>query len=438
MDNYSPPARPKQLVGQQMFPEAVKGERGWAFKFIPITGTSPWVWVVVSVGGTTRRGWMPTGPLKPGELLRDSMPIQIPKERTYRPPLLKSTPQQKGTVLYRTLQGIWKGIRENRDTFVAPIVSQEDTSLVERTLFGAFGSQYADLLYRSIIPQLRSIMDDGHFNPTEFLDPKNGVPQITSRWPGDDYAVIYLMISDGVQHGIRNLVNPSAQNNLAIYAGQTTYGSNRCLTGSSCHQWLLIHPNLKHGRCLKYQIARSAKSTVWIPFMLVQKSSSEIQGVGWQDILHVAELTAVVLLKTWNPLVLRTGNAQQMASYARDYEAASSFRSLIEEVSQKTGWNPASTLGTNWTTPIYSMMPEERVWVSWYDIERQSYFFRTRCTTICQNPDPTPKTQTTKKGTVIARARGTRLCFVISGRNLTLPNHLYKAGHLEPGDGVHV
>jgi hypothetical protein len=438
-DYFAPQNRPIQLVGQQLFPEALGGERGWAFKFIPITGTTPWVWVVVSIGGATRRGWMPMGPLKPGEFLCDSMAIEIPRQRTYRHPLQMTTPQQKETVLYRTLQGIWQGIRENRNTFIAPIISQEDTSLAERTLFGAHGSGYADLLYRSISPQLRSIMDPGNFNPKEFLDPKRGVRQMTSSWPSDDYAVIYLMVTDGVQHGIKNLVKPSAQNNLAIYTGQAANGPNRCLTGgSSCHHWLLSHPDLRHGNCVKYKVARTGKNTVWIPFMLVKKSSSEVQNVGWEDLVHVAELTTVILLKTWNPLVLRTMNPQQMGSYARDYEAASAFRALIEDVSQRTGWNPAPTLGTNWTTPIYSMMPEERVWVSWYDIERQSYFFRTRCTTHYYSPDRVLKPQTTKKGTVTARPPGTSLCLNISGRKLTIPTDVYKSGHLEPGDGVHV
>ncbi|KAG8163583.1 hypothetical protein KVR01_006880 [Diaporthe batatas] len=367
------------------------------------------------------------------------MPIQIASQKTYKPPVQKTTPQQKETSLYQTLQGIWQGIRENRDTFLAPIVSQEDTSLAERTLYGCSGDGYADLLYRSISPRLRDIMDHGHFNPTEFLDPKKGVQQMDSKWPSDDYAVIYLMVSEGVQHGIKDLVQPRAQNNLAIYVGQAANGPNRCLTGgSSCHHWLLSHPDLRHGSCVKYKVARTGKRTVWIPFMLIKKSSSEVHGVGWEDIVHVAELTTVVLLKTWNPLVLMTANPQQMGSYARDYEAASAFRALIDKVSQKTGWSPAPTLGTNWTTPIYSMMPEERVWVSWYDIARQSYFFRTRCTTHYYSPDRTLKPKTTKKGTVTARGPGTSLCLNISGRKLTIPNAVNKAGHLEPGDGVHL
>lgn len=382
---------------------------------------------------------MPKGPLKPGEFLRDSMTIEIPGKKIPQPPLQKTTPQQKDTVLYRTLQGIWEGIRNNRDTFLAPIVSQEDIGLAERTLYGSGGAGYADLLYRSISPQLRGIMDQGQFNPREFLNPNRAIRQMTSSWPSDDYAVIYLMISDGVQHGIKKLVNPAVQNDLAIYAGQGANGPNRCLTGgSSCHKWLLSHPELEHGSCMKYKVARTGKETVWIPFMLIQKSSGELQSLGWEDILHVAELTTVILLKTWNPLVLRTTNPHQMGSYARDYEAASIFRALIDDVSQKTGWNPAPTLGTNWTTPIYSIMPEERVWVSWYDTQRQSYFFRTRCTTHFFNPDRALKPVTTKKGTVTPRGSGTTLSIGISGRHMVIPRDIYKEGHLKPGDGVHV
>lgn len=443
MANYvAPRQNPRELVGQQLFPKAVAGERGWAFRFIPVTGSmgSPdyWVWVVVSAGGETRRGWMPKGPLSPGEFLRDSMEIQIPG-KIHQPPVQKATPQQKDTVLYRTLQGIWEGIRSNRDSFLAPIISQEDTSLIKRTLHGSGGTGYPDLLYRSLSPQLRNIMDQGQFNPTEFIDPRNGIRQVTASWPSDDYAVIYMMVTDGVQHGIKNLVNPPPQNDIAIYAGQGANGPNRCLSGgSSCHKWLLSHPELKHGSCMKYKIARTGNNTVWIPFMLIEKSSSELRGLGWEDVLHVAELTTVVLLKTWNPLVLKTVNPQQMGSYARDYEAASVFKALIDIVSQETGWNPAPTLGTNWTTPIYSMMPEERVWVSWYDIERQSYFFRTRCTIHFFKPDRSFKPATTKKGTVIPRGKGPQLCIRISERNWTIPRDVYKEGHRKPGDGVHV
>lgn len=381
---------------------------------------------------------MPMGPLRPGEFFCDSMPIQIPSQKTYKPPLQKTTPQQRDTVLYRTLQGIWEGIRNNRDTFIEPIVSQEDTSLVERTLFGAHGSEYADLLYRSISPQLRQIMDPGSFDPKEFLDPKRAVRQVTSTWPSDDYAVIYLMITDGVQHGLKTLVKPKAQNNLAIYVGQSANGPRRCVVGSTCHHWFLTHPELKTGKGTRYQVARSGKKTVWIPFILMKKSDSEIQSVGWEDLIHVAELTTVVLLKTWNPVVLMTANPQQMGSYARDYEAASAFRGLIDEISQKTGWSPAPTLGTNWTTPVYSMMPEERVWVSWYDIARQSYFFRTRCTIHSHIPDRSLKPQTTKKGSVVARGPGTQLALLISQRKLVIPADVYKTGLLKPGDGVHV
>lgn len=444
MGNYvAPQGTPRELVGQQLFPRALAGERGWASRFISVTGSSGssrhWVWVVVSVGGATRRGWMPKEPLKPGEFLCDSMTIEIPRPKTNQLLPQKATSQQKETVLYRTLQGIWEGIRNNRDTFIAPIVSQEDIGLAERTLYGSGGSGYADLLYRSISPQLHNIMDPGQFDPKEFLDPKRAVKQMTSSWPSDDYAVIYLMVTDGVQHGLKKSVNPSVQNDLAIYAGQGANGPNRCLTGgSSCHRWLLSHPELKHGSCMKYKIARTGKKTVWIPFMLFQKSSSELHSLGWEDILHVDELTTVILLKTWNPLVLKTVNPHQMGSYARDYEAASIFKALIDDVSERTGWNPAPTLGSNWTTPIYSMMPEERVWVSWYDIERQSYFFRTRCTTHFFKSDRALKPLTTKKGTVTPRGSGATLSIRISGRHMVIPRDIYKAGHLKPGDGVHV
>lgn len=221
MGNYVAPGEvPRELGGQQLFSQALAGERGWAFRFIPVTGSTGssdyWVWVVVSVGGTTRRSWIPKGSLKPGEFLCDSMPIDIPGKKIHQPPLQKTTSQQKETVLYRTLQGIWEGIRSNRDIFLAPIVSQEDIGLAERTLYGSGGAGYADLLYRSISPQLRGIMDQCQFNPRDFLDPAKAIRQMTSSWPSDDYAVIYLMVTDGVQHGIKNLVKPSAQNDLPL------------------------------------------------------------------------------------------------------------------------------------------------------------------------------------------------------------------------------
>lgn len=445
MRNYlAPRDGPRELKSRELFPQALAGERGWAFQFKSVTGSKGvpdyWVWVVVSVGGNTRCGWVPREILRPGEFLRDSMPIDIPGQKIHQPlaPLQKATSQQKDTVLYRTLQGIWEGIRNNQDVFLSPIASQEDISLAERTLYGSAGSGYADLLYRSISPRFRSIMDDGQFNPTEFLKSESGIRHMTPSWPGDDYAVIYLMITDGVQHGIKKLVSPRAQNDLAMYTGQGANGPRRCLTTTASHKWLISHPELKVGSCLKYEIARSGNNTVWIPFMMLNKSSSELQSLGWEDILHVAELTTVILLKTWSPLVLSTVNPHQMGSFARDYEAASVFKTLIDDVSQRTGWNPASTLGTNWATPIYSMMPEERVWVSWYDIERQSYFFRTRCTIHFMRPDPALKPVTTKKGTVTARGSGLSLAVRISGRRLTVPRDVVKEGHLNPGDGVHV
>lgn len=46
-------------------------------------------------------------------------------------------------------------------------------------MYGANWEHYAQIIYDSIHPTIRNIMDDGQFSPTEFLDPSKGVRQMT-------------------------------------------------------------------------------------------------------------------------------------------------------------------------------------------------------------------------------------------------------------------
>lgn len=87
-----------------------------------------------------------------------------------------------------------------------------------------------------------------------------------------------------------------------------------------------------------------------------------------------------------------------MGSDARNYESEQAFSRLIDNVSTETSWNREPTLGLNRITPMFSATPEERVWVSWFDRDRQTYFFRTRCTL-----EKTP--QSARLGTVLFVAR---------------------------------
>lgn len=84
------------------------------------------------------------------------------------------------------------------ETVLSPVAHQEDNGLLDKTLYGEYWDRYADLLYKSILPELRGIMDDGQFNPQEFINNPNKVRQITMIWPGLEKAVVYLMITEGV------------------------------------------------------------------------------------------------------------------------------------------------------------------------------------------------------------------------------------------------
>jgi hypothetical protein len=122
---------------------------------------------------------------------------------------------------------------------------------------------------------------------------------------------------------------------FAFYGGQTSSAASRCLTGGVSHRNLLARPDLRAGNCIQYQIARTGRHTYWIPTMLVRKNDPRVQRSTWKNFLHIAELTFVVLMRSWNPRVLRTANIQRMGRYVGDYEAASVFQGLMDQVSRK-------------------------------------------------------------------------------------------------------
>lgn len=411
---------PTRLISQ-----ATAGERGWAMRQWQVTTFSGRIylaWIVISTGGTTRRGWVPVNNLKRGKRRRENIPIELPDEQLQPLPQLPGpTQQQKNSVLYRTIQGLWRMIRDNRDTVLAPVASRDETALIEQTLYGPDSNQYVDLLYSSFVPEVRNVMDNGRFGAGDFLNPANRIRQVTNSWPGDEYACIYAMITEGVTHGLSRFMDQQPTDLFAFYIGQTSNGPSRCLLGGVSHKALLAHPESRNGKCIKYQISRTGRNTFWIPTLLVHKADPRVQKLTWKNFLHIAELTSIVLMKSWNPLVLRTTNAQQMGSYVGGYEAASVFKGLIDHVAKNTGWCPAPVLGTNWTTPIFSAMPEDRSWVAWYDTERNSYFFRTRCTIF-------------RTG----NRQNASLQVKIGGRKVNLPAELFNKGHLKPGDGVHL
>lgn len=251
------------------------------------------------------------------------------------------------------------------------------------------------------------------------------VKQVTKTWPGDEWAVIYAMVTENVQHGLKRCVDPPATNDMAIYIGQSGRTPDRCIIPGNSHLYWIENPHAgQHGSAEKYQIARSGTKTIWIPVMMIKKNDPGLIRLGWTRLLHIAELTFVTLLRSWNPLVLRTSNPHELGSYARDYESAAIFKRFIDEVSIQTTWNPEPTLGMNWTTPIFSQMFWERAWVSWYDRDRQSWIFRTRCTLV----------NTHKKG----KKDILYFSFGANNRALCLPTPVLDMGHLKPGDAIHL
>lgn len=416
----------------RFFPEARAGEEGWAYRHRQVTAlngsTIDLVWVVVRDGSDHRSGFVLSNSLIRGEIRRDPIPIELrPEQLGPVPHSTNLTRQQRDSVLYRTIDGLWRMIRSNRTTVLAPIASQEETDLVDQTLYGPHANHYVDLLYDCTIPEVRKIMDGGKFSAQEFLDPAKRVQRMRKTWPSDEYAVIYTMLTEGVTHGTMRFMDRAPANGsaLALYIGQTSNGPDRCFLAGQSHQALLHRPESKAGKSLKYQIHRSGnwKETTWIPLLRIRKSDPRVQALTWKNFLHVAELTFTVLMKSWNPLLQRPASLDQMGSYARDYEASSVFRKLIDEVASTTGWDPAPTVGTNWVTPIFSAMPEDRVWVSWYNADRKAWIFRTRCTIIYD---------------VSPHSKYKALVVKISGRTITLPAKLHNDGDLKYGEGVHL
>lgn len=428
-------SRPQQLIPSGLFPQAVQGEQGWGFTYRTVPGREGapenWVWVVVCVGGTTRRGWVPIEKLRIGEFLRSPLPIQYAKAQ---PALPQLTHRQTDSVLYRTMKGVWQMIKDNKETVLEPLGGEPDgneDAFGEDTrdlLYGPETGRYVDLMYDSVVPELRNIMDNGTFSPRSFVNPPYGtrVKQVTKDWPGDEWAVIYAMVTEGVTHGLTKCVDPPSTNNMAIYIGQSGRTPDRCIIPGNSHLWWIQNPQSgKTALAEKYQIARTGRKTIWIPVVMIRKSHPALARLGWTKFLHIAELTFVTLLRTWNPLVLRPStNPHELGSYARDYESAAIFRKFIDEVSRRTGWNPEPTLGMNWTTPIFSQMFWERAWISWYDRDRQSWVFRTRCTLV----------NTHKKG----KKDILYFSFGANNRSMNLPTPVFDMGFLKPGDAIHL
>lgn len=175
--------RPPQLEESDLFPQALRGEQGWAFTYRVIESTDGsrenWMWVVLSVGGETRRGWVPQSKLLPGQFLRSPLPIQYAKGD----PTLPQLNQRQGeadSVLYRTMKGIWQMIKDNKETVLEPLGGEPDDDEdvfgadTRHLLYGPETGRYVDLIYNAIVPGLRKIMDDGQFSPREFFHPPEG------------------------------------------------------------------------------------------------------------------------------------------------------------------------------------------------------------------------------------------------------------------------
>lgn len=82
---------------------------------------------------------------------------------------------------------------------------------------------------------------------------------------------------------------------------------------------------------------------------------------GKSRLLHIAELTAVCLFRSWYPILLQ--GEPSSPSLVSDYEYARLFTAVMDRVCKQVAWNPRPTLGLNWQTPAMTRVDEDREWI---------------------------------------------------------------------------
>lgn len=262
-----------------------------------------------------------------------------------------------------------------------------------------------------MVSGVAQIMKNGRFDPRQ-LATSGLVPEVGPEHRSK--VGIYLRIYTDVQSNAVNLVRREYERPRdAIYVGQTIDFQFR----KTCHEGGIAgrhHQSSNH-----YKVGRTAERRYMLPIMLFSTDDPDIGSIGMRNILDVAELTAVCLFQSWYPLLLRDGSANITGSFIQDIQNASTCFGLMEEVRQRTGWSPKRLLGLNWLTPaLEGSQMDEKIWISWYDPDRQAYLYRCRCRVTLRREG--------REGYVLFRG----------SHAITIPDDILKVANFTHGDPI--
>ncbi len=323
------------------------------------------------------QGFVPVGSITLGVPKASNLPIET-QELTG--PTLNVPPvprPAKLTVLASTVYGLWDRISQERVRIsIATGLSADhpDTLIGNASNIG----QFPGIFLKYLLPEARSIMDTGNFDPLEFCSDSRNLLQPGSRFP--KAPGVYLRIYRNMRGFNYAIFEQKPKPSTGLYGGkvQTSWSSRA--------SW--YREDEKKANSPHFRMARTcAKGDIfWIPILLITDihDPNIARAGGFAKALCAAELTVVCLFRSWLPLFAKPLGAGLVGAFGADFVSSHTFETLITEVSATTRWNPRPIYGLNWQTPgttifdVKSEAVQRMVYFSWKDMKTGLTIFRIR------------------------------------------------------------
>ena len=199
------------------------------------------------------------------------MPIKIPKPLPPRgPPPINPTDD----VLMKTLKAMWSTIKTNKDLLVRS--SDRQNQGINRALIGPGVDKYAEIIYRSILPEAVQVMRNGNFNPRDLV---SQLPPVGPEHSSKSVRGTYIYFFESVNDGLARVANASNPPRDTLYSGQSMDIPNR----RSMHLARLRNvPHQGQEGSTLYRVGRSSPENGrnMVPFILFRADDEEVAHYG--------------------------------------------------------------------------------------------------------------------------------------------------------------